>query len=223
MKAENFKIDDSRLDRLPMFPLPAVHLFPGTLLPLHVFEPRFCDLVETCLARGDRALAVATLQPGYQHNYEGRPAVFPTMGAGVLLAAQKQDDGKWNLIVRGTDRVRLLREHAPTESFREIRAQRLSDIDVEGEHPLYDRLRTLLARLAQRAPQAEKALNLLLSQAQDAAHLTNLVGSHTLNDPQVRQQMLETLDVAERLNLATTHIGRMLLELHTEQDHIAYH
>ena len=51
MKVDDFKIDDSRLDRLPMFPLPAVHLFPGTLLPLHVFEPRYCDLVETCLER----------------------------------------------------------------------------------------------------------------------------------------------------------------------------
>lgn len=223
MISDSLKISDERLEHLPMFPLPAVHLFPGTLLPLHVFEPRYCALVEQCLKRGDRALAVATLRPGYEDRYEARPPVFPVMGAGVLLAAQQQDDGKWNLILRGTDRVRLLREHRPTQPYREILAVRLEDTEAPRAHPLYERLRMLLARLAQQAPQAEKALNLLLSQASGPAHLTNLVGSHTLNDPHIRQQMIETLDVAERLGLASVQIGRMLLELHTEEGQVAYH
>ena len=59
---------------LPIFPLPNVVLFPNVFLPLHIFEPRYRQMVAESLA-GDRIIGMVLLQPGYEINYDGRPPV----------------------------------------------------------------------------------------------------------------------------------------------------
>ena len=206
-------ISDDRLEHLPIFPLPNCHLFPGAVLPLSVFEPRYLELVEHALRTEDKALAVATLKPGYDDEYEGCPPVYAVMGAGVIMAADQLPDGRWNLLVRGTDRVRLVEEHAPTYSYRTIRAERLEETLLSDAHPLEERLRALLNQLADQAPAAREALHLILSNAEDGAELTNLLGAHACSDPDLRRRMLECTDVERRLSIACRHIGRLLLEI----------
>ena len=69
--SDNHQISDISLERIAMFPLPDVQLFPGAILPLHVFEPRYLELVDHVLESKDSALAVSTLRPGYEGEYEG--------------------------------------------------------------------------------------------------------------------------------------------------------
>ena len=85
-------------DLLPLFPLPNVVLFPNVFLPLHVFEPRYREMVADALA-GDRMIGVVLLRPGWQPAYEGRPAVYPIGCSGArvlvtLLNALKQTGGQ---------------------------------------------------------------------------------------------------------------------------------
>ena len=68
---------------LPLFPLPNVVLFPGVFLPLHVFEPRYRDMVADALS-GDRVIGMTLLKPGWEANYEGRPPIFPVGCTGVM-------------------------------------------------------------------------------------------------------------------------------------------
>lgn len=206
-------ISDVRLARLPIFPLPGAQLFPDAVLPLHVFEPRYRELVEHALRHGQNALAVATLAPGYEDDYDGRPAVYPVMGAGVILAAERQGDGRWNILVRGTDRVRMLEELPPARSFREVRAVRLMERGLPRNHPLEERLRALVGQLADHAAEAARALHLILAQARDAGVLTNLIGAHACSDARLRRRLLECTDVEKRLEMACTHLGRLLLEV----------
>jgi len=63
-------------DLLPLFPLPNVVLFPGVFLPLHIFEPRYKEMVADALA-GDRIIGMALLRPGWEADYEGRPPIYP--------------------------------------------------------------------------------------------------------------------------------------------------
>ena len=63
------------LQDLAVFPLPRVVFFPGTYLPLHIFEPRYRALMRDCITSGRMAMAVTLLKPGYEANYAGRPAV----------------------------------------------------------------------------------------------------------------------------------------------------
>ena len=205
-------IEDTSLVKLPMFPLPEVHLFPGAILPLHVFEPRYLALVDQVLERPDNSIAIATLRPGFESDYEGKPPIYPTMGVGSVIAAEKKSDGRWNLLVRGALRVHLVEELQTSELFREIAVERLEDTHVDANPALEERLRALLAQLADHTDDASEVLHLILGQSSDAAELTNLLGAHVCSDHALRRRMLECVNVETRLRMSCQHMGRLLLE-----------
>ena len=212
MTIDFLELTDLQLTRTPIFPLPGVALFPDTLLPLHIFEPRYLDMVEHAMQHGG-ALAVATLRPGYEADYEGRPPVEPLMGVGKILACQQRDEGGLNLIVRGVTRARLRHEHAPTELFRLGWLERVPEPPL-ASHPLDERLRSLLQQVADRAPAAKEALELIVGQARTPSTLTHLVAAHAVRRADLRARLFRTVDVVERLTLCCEHVGRLLLEIY---------
>jgi Lon protease-like protein len=120
-------------DLLPLFPLPNVVLFPNVFLPLHVFEPRYRDMVAHALAT-DRLIGMVLLRPGWEGNYEGRPPVFSIGCSGVITHVEHLDDGRYHLVLRGLDRFRIVDEdHQRT--FRRAVVERLPDprITVDDE------------------------------------------------------------------------------------------
>src|SRR3954468_6937935 len=88
----------SRWQGLPIFPLPRVQLFPHALLPLHVFEPRYRDMVKDALA-GPRLIAVAPREPGFETDYPARPAVRPIIGVGEVIGHEALEDGRHNILL----------------------------------------------------------------------------------------------------------------------------
>ena len=92
---------------VPVFPLPNVVLFPGVVCPLHVFEPRYREMVTDVLA-GERLIALALLRPGWEAEYEGAPAVHEVACVGRVAAAEPLRDGRFNILVQGEERVRIL-------------------------------------------------------------------------------------------------------------------
>ena len=93
-------------DRLGVFPLPQVVLFPDAHVPLHVFEPRYRALVRDALA-GDRRLVMAVLLPGYEAEYYGTPPVYPWGCAGRIVRHQILDDDSSDIVLRGECVVRM--------------------------------------------------------------------------------------------------------------------
>ncbi len=210
---DKVQIADSSLERLPMFPLPDVQLFPGAILPLHIFEPRYVEMVDHVLESPDNALAIATLRPGYESDYQGRPPVYNVMGIGSVIAAERKSDGRWNLLIKGLVRARMVDEYDADRAFREINAERIEDTESIPGDPLEDRLRSLINQLADMSTGAKDALNLILAQAKDGAELTNLLGAHACSDSALRRRMLECPNVNTRLKMACQHMGRVLLEV----------
>src|SRR3954470_17254142 len=96
-------------DLVPLFPLPTVVLFPGVFLPLHIFEPRYREMVADALD-GDRIIGMVLLRPGWERNYEGRPPVFSVGCTGVMTHVEKLPDGRYNLVLRGIERFRIIDE-----------------------------------------------------------------------------------------------------------------
>jgi Lon protease-like protein len=94
---------------LGLFPLPTVVLFPGVLLPLHVFEPRYRALVRDAL-ESDRRLGMVLLRPGWETDYEGRPPIHHVGCAGVIVHANHLEDGRYNIVLRGLERFRVASE-----------------------------------------------------------------------------------------------------------------
>jgi hypothetical protein len=95
---------------IPIFPLPNVVLFPTVFLPLHIFEPRYREMVAAALD-GDRIIGMALLRPGWEGRYEGRPPIYAVGCAGLITHAERLPDGRYNIVLRGLEKFRVVREH----------------------------------------------------------------------------------------------------------------
>lgn len=96
-------------EEIPIFPLPGLLYYPGRILPLHIFEERYRELMRDALA-GDRRFALAVLRPGWEPDYDQRPAVFPLVCIGTITKYRQVPDGRFVLHLKGESRARLLDE-----------------------------------------------------------------------------------------------------------------
>lgn len=204
---------------LKVFPLHGVSVLPGTPAPFHVFEPRYKALVTDALA-GDHVIGVPSLV-SKDGASEDRPPLRHICGAGRLEAEERYADGRFDVVVRGLARVRLVEELPRPEGrlYREFRAEILEDrwpaggpAALEGA---VEALRRIVYELATRlppesgAPQLAEAVVLL----KDPSAIVDLVAAATLSDPGARQQVLEQLDVAERLEHVLQEVAGVVLVL----------
>ena len=107
--------------RISIFPLAGALLFPGMQLPLHIFEPRYRALVSDSLARDRR---IAMIQP--QAGGEGAP-LFRVGCVGKIADVEALEDGRYNLVLEGISRFRMIRELEVTTPFRQIEAELIAD------------------------------------------------------------------------------------------------
>jgi uncharacterized protein len=102
---------------VPVFPLPEVVLFPREVLPLHIFEPRYLTMTADALA-GEPYIAVGLLRPGYEQDYFTHQApIHPIVGIGRIVASEQVADGKYNILLRGLARARIVEEY-PDRAYR---------------------------------------------------------------------------------------------------------
>ena len=208
-KTEQVTVHSS--DRVCIFPLPQVALFPHAVLPLHVFEPRYREMVKDCLA-GDRRMAVAALEPGFESDYQGRPSVRPLCGLGELVAHETLPDGRSNIILRGTHRVRIVEELPPDQSYRVVRFETLPDEYA----PDFDRVRAvrdllvLADQLALKLPSGADTLRELARSEDDPGPLSDVLAAALVTDPADRQALLELTDVKTRVDRVGAEIAAIL-------------
>ena len=111
--------------RIPIFPLPGAILFPGLQLPLHIFEPRYRELVGSALAK-DRLIGM--IQP--QQSKDGAP-LYDIGCLGRIGDVEALEDGRYNIVLDGETRFRLVRELDVRTSFRQIEAEIIDDAEDE--------------------------------------------------------------------------------------------
>jgi Lon protease-like protein len=137
---------------LPIFPLPNVVLFPNVFLPLHIFEPRYRQMVTDALA-GERMIGMVLLQPGHEADYEGTPSVYPVGCAGLITHVERLNDGRFNIVLRGLERFRIISEEPPTTAvlYRRALVAPMSEVNPPDRAALLkdarQRLEALLAPL----------------------------------------------------------------------------
>ncbi|HEX6274865.1 MAG TPA: LON peptidase substrate-binding domain-containing protein [Polyangiaceae bacterium] len=195
---------------LPIFPLPNAALFPGAALPLHVFEKRYRELVRDAIA-GNKALAIARLKPGFEDAYEGRPAVFEVCGAGVIEGYRELDDGRYDILVRGVSRVRIVNEHPPLQKYRLVNAAVLQDVPAAPElaAAFHERLRALWSSLGPHLPEEIRDFGTFARDAEGAGMLSDRLASSLFGDPDVTQRLLEELDPTERLRIVSDQLDEV--------------
>jgi uncharacterized protein len=176
-------------DLLPLFPLPHVVLFPNVFLPLHIFEPRYREMVADALA-GDRVIGMVLLRPGYEHDYDGRPSVYSVGCSGVITHSERLADGRYNLILRGLERFRILDEdhsHSYRRAIVEPLAEPpLADDDRAALRQQRSKLEALLAPTVERA-----GIDAVPAAAMSDADVVNALAQYLDLEPLEKQALLE--------------------------------
>ena len=159
-------------DIVPIFPLPNVVLFPDTYLPLHIFEPRYRDMVAD--ATQSTCIGMALFKQGWETQYHGNPPIFPLGCVGRITHIQPLQDGRSNLILEGLHRYTI------QEEFFDAR-YRKAKIALEPSDPFQtiaeDSVRATVTELARRYLQARKADELCHLATNDALTDRVLVNS----------------------------------------------
>lgn len=119
--------------RISIFPLTGAILFPGMQLPLHIFEPRYRDLVSDSLAR-DRNIGI--IQPKAQGD---KPALFDIGCLARIQDVEALDDGRYNIILEGVQRFSIIRELDVSTSFRQIEAELWEEDEIGDTLSLAER------------------------------------------------------------------------------------
>ena len=180
---------------IPIFPLPNVVLFPNVFLPLHIFEPRYREMVRDAL-RGDRIIGMALLRPGYEADYEGRPPVYSVGCAGVVTHAEPLADGRYNIVLRGLEKFRVIDEDR-TKPYRIASVEPLPEEVPESDRtPLRQqrhRLEALLAAALERGGAEPR-----FPPAVADEDLINALAQYMELDPLERQALLERDGVLAR-------------------------
>lgn len=179
--------------RLSIFPLAGALLFPRMHLPLHIFEPRYRALVTDSLAR-DRRIGI--IQP---RDANEPPALFEIGCVGRISEVQALDDGRFDIVLEGLSRFRIVRELDVTTAFRQVEAELIADPDDEtlslGERAALELESRRFADAQGYAVDWEAVTRL------DDASLVNGIAQIAPFDPAAKQALLEADGLSDRAEL----------------------
>lgn len=182
---------------IPIFPLPNVVFFPDTYLPLHIFEPRYRDMVADAQTEG-ACIGMALLKEGWEQDYEGKPPVFSLGCVGRMKNFQPLPDGRSNLILHGLQRYEIEEEVSDA-------CYRKAKIALRSPEPYHtvidDSLRSTLVDLAVRYLRSRKAhelCKLIANESLTDSVLVNSLSSCLDFTPYDKQFLLESESLSQQ-------------------------
>ena len=188
-----------------LFPLPNLVLFPHVVQGLHIFEPRYRQLLADALA-GDGMIALVLLRPGWEEEYDHKPEIEPVACLGRIGWYEKLPDGQYTLRLRGLSRIRLVEEVPTDRLYRIARAELVPDVVPADLHRLKDLRRGLadavLPRFAEDGP-AQQQLRELFQGDMSLGHVCDVL-SYALPLPvEMKQALLAEPHVDLRAEIMT--------------------
>lgn len=185
---------------VPVMPLTGVLLFPNALLPLHIFEPRFRQMLAHALD-DDRMLCVALVKPGRQQ-WQTSEDFFPVSTVGLIRACVERSDGTSDLILQGIRRVKFseFEQESPFPIARIKPLKTRTKLTVETD-ALVAKVLEYYIRLKESGRELPEKIDRYLSEMSDPEMLADLIAATFIGDPARRQQLLEELELNQRLRL----------------------
>ncbi len=194
-----------------VFPLPNLVLFPHVMQPLHIFEPRYRQLLEDALA-GDRLITMALLTPGWQKTYDGRPPLYPMACLGRITTHHRLESGAYNVLLLGLRRVRLVEELPPRVGFREARVEVCEDCypteEAANLASLQWQLRQAFMKILPMLPEAQEQLDQILGSDVPLGILTDVISYMLDIDVGDKEALLAECNVHRRTELLLEHLSR---------------
>jgi Lon protease-like protein len=179
---------------IPIFPLPNVVLFPQIMLPLHIFEPRYRQMVHEAQGKTPALIGMALLRGNWHEHYEGNPEIFPVGCVGEMVRVDSLPDGRFNILLQGVREYRIA-EEVTTKRYREARV----DWQPNNKESLLTEQRQDLRRLLEQyLRNNEKVQQFLADPALADDFLVNFFAFHLDFMPIEKQGLLEALTLRER-------------------------
>jgi uncharacterized protein len=198
------------LDRVPLFPLPGVVLFPTMRLPLHIFEPRYRQMIRDARERG-WPIAMGNIREG-ELAENGQIAVYPTLGVGFIDRFRELPEGRFLIELVGEARVQLIHELETELPYRLVTCELLRDEPAPSSQtePLIATLRRTIVAIHQRDPSGAAALSRAIAERTDVGSIADAVAGVVQTQPELRQAWLDQRDPIERLVSVTRALQELL-------------
>jgi Lon protease-like protein len=180
--------------RTRLFPLPGVVCFPHVVLPLHIFEPRYRQMTQDALA-SDKLITIVQVRPDADWNGPGEPAIESVGCLGRILQHELLPDGRYNFLLLGRKRVRLVRELEGSHLYREAVVEILEDVPPDDPAAL---LRAELVRLFRAAVRPDAEMDTLLRRDLALGALCDLIAHALALPPALKQGLLAEPKVEHR-------------------------
>lgn len=198
-----------------IFPLDVV-LLPQQPMPLHIFEPRYRQMVDNELD-GAGQIAIATLDHARSNDAHGRPAVRPVVCIGQIVTHERLPDGRYNLVLHGLCRARIAEELPPTDGCLYRRAVLKpfgDDQPTLGANESMERLRFWVDDALEQGPLshlriAEQVLQYVRNDAIPTPVLLDVIGFTLVTGRDTRYRMLAESDPESRTRLLGRELGRL--------------
>lgn len=214
MNATGVALDIEHFERLPIFPLPRLVFFPNTLLPLHIFEQRYRDMIAFCLEE-DWPLAITRIRPGHEQDQPGDPPFDTIMGVGHIVHHTRLDDGRYNVLLQGSARVRCVEEITGDEAFRRARVELLHEHlpDLTTTQNQIQQLMALLRGIAQVNPSASEMLTRGLVEDRGVDAISDRLASLLFREHTEKQALLEELNAEIRMQQCLDRLAEILVDM----------
>ncbi len=186
--------------------LPGAVLFPNTVLPLRIFEPRYRAMLQWALER-DRMFCVALMKPEITDaNTEDQ--FFHTAGIGLVSASVTQPDGTSNLMLQGLARVRFtgFTQRTPFRIATIERVPVMAAAFAEAA-PVMETLREQCRAIRLDGSPLPESFTEVLDHIEDPDVLADAIANSLVSDAMQRQRLLEQPDVLDRLRELTRILG----------------
>lgn len=187
---------------VPVMTLPNTAFFPQALMPLHIFEPRYRQMLRDVLAT-NRLFAVAGLDPARVHQAGEFEPPHRIATVGIVRACQKNDNGTSNLLLQGICRVEIA-AILTDEPYRRIRVRALESrpgATPDENQDLRRELARLLSLKSKLAATGPNEMTKFLKTVDDPEAFVDIAAFSLCEDVPLKQKLLETLSVHDRLAL----------------------
>ncbi len=184
---------------VPLFPLSSLVFFPNALLPLHIFEHRYRQMISDVI-NDEKIIGMVLFKPGWELNYHENPDIFDVVGIGRIVTSEILEDGKSNILLYGLKRARII-DIVKENPYRIARVEILENKYSGYEETYRKQIYELIENWNSMLDKKHKDHFIKIGKNLKLAHLTDALTSLLISNVFQKQQFLEETDVQKRAEM----------------------
>ena len=208
----NLNLPDDFSGVVSLFPLPDLVLFPGVIQALHIFEQRYREMLKDALAN-DGLIAMSLLKSKWESCADSTPTIHSTVCIGRVVTHTELEDGRYNLLLLGVRRAKIVREIPTEKSYRMAEVTPIEDDlgQLSQVEAMRGEIQNGFLKLAKNDSYIDQeSIDRLMTSEISMSQLLDLISFSIDLDPAQKQQILEAHQLSARAALLSKHLTQMV-------------